>query len=104
MSEQVEIRAIIMAPNDTVATALADLEAWEKVRAKCGREIFETEIRNPIPFGHKYALNAIRKGDSIVKYGEVIGVATETIESGELVHVHNIVSLRGRGDKIRKTR
>jgi altronate dehydratase small subunit len=102
MSEKVEIRAIVMAPNDNVATALADLGAGEKVKAKRGREIFETEIMNQIPFGHKYAFNMIRKGDSIIKYGEVIGVATEDIEIGELVHVHNIVSLRGRGDNIRR--
>jgi altronate dehydratase small subunit len=101
MSEQVEIRAIVMAPNDNVATAVADLEAGEEVKARLGREVAKTVIRNPIPFGHKYALNTIRKGESIIKYGEVIGEATENIESGELVHVHNIVSLRGRGDKVK---
>ena len=54
MAEQVEIRAIVMAPNDNVATALADLGAGEKVKAKCGREIFETEIRNKKSIAQSY--------------------------------------------------
>jgi altronate dehydratase small subunit len=41
---------------------------------------------------------AIGKGDDVVKYGEIIGRATADIAKGEHVHVHNIESLRGRGD------
>jgi len=34
-----------------------------------------------------------------VKYGEPIGIATRDIRSGQHVHVHNLESARGRGDK-----
>lgn len=44
------------------------------------------------------------KGDTVWKYGQSIGKATENIEVGDHVHVHNIEPLRGRGDlsKIKK--
>lgn len=51
-----------------------------------------------IPYGHKFALRFIRKGEDILKYGEVIGRATADIGSGCHAHVQNIESLRGRGD------
>ncbi|MEI6383303.1 MAG: UxaA family hydrolase [Betaproteobacteria bacterium] len=42
-----------------------------------------------IPFGHKFALKTIEIGQDIIKYGVRIGVATQTITTGEHVHVHN---------------
>ena len=51
-----------------------------------------------IPYGHKVATQEIAQGQSIFKYGEEIGVATHPIQKGENVHVHNLDSMRGRGD------
>ena len=45
-----------------------------------------------IPAGHKYALQSIAKGEYIVKYGEIIGRATQDIAEGEWVHTHNVKS------------
>ena len=45
-----------------------------------------------IPAGHKYALREIKKGEYIVKYGEIIGRATADIGQGEWVHTHNVKS------------
>jgi altronate dehydratase small subunit len=56
-------------------------------------------LRSDIPFGHKFALRAIATGARVVKYGEVIGVATRPIAAGDHVHVHNVDGLRGRGDR-----
>jgi altronate hydrolase len=42
-----------------------------------------------IRLGHKIALTAIREGDPIIKYGQVIGFAGRLISAGEHVHVHN---------------
>lgn len=53
---------------------------------------------NDIQLGHKVAIETIRSGDQVIKYGEVIGYAFLNIMSGEHVHVHNIASGRGRGD------
>lgn len=40
--------------------------------------------------GHKYALCDIKKGSTVIKYGQPIGHATEDIKKGELVHTHNL--------------
>lgn len=46
-----------------------------------------------IPPYHKTAMKFIRQGDSVVKYGVTIGVATEDILPGRWVHLQNIRSL-----------
>ena len=51
-----------------------------------------------VPFGHKIAARDIKKGELINKYGEEIGIATADIKKGEYVHIHNLDSMRGRGD------
>ena len=45
-----------------------------------------------IPAGHKYALRPIAQGEYVVKYGEIIGRATQNIAEGEWVHTHNVKS------------
>lgn len=49
-------------------------------------------INQDTPFGHKFALKNIQKGEKIMKYGEIIGIATETIAKGDWIHTHNITS------------
>lgn len=51
-----------------------------------------------IPYGHKIAVEKIISGSDIIKYGEVIGMATSDINPGDYVHVHNLDSKRARGD------
>lgn len=50
------------------------------------------EESDNIPKGHKEALRDIKKGEYIIKYGEVIGRATEDIKKGDWVHSHNLRS------------
>lgn len=40
--------------------------------------------------GHKIALEDIKSGENIIKYGYPIGYATEDINAGDHVHTHNI--------------
>lgn len=40
--------------------------------------------------GHKIALENIKKGENVIKYGYPIGHATEDISAGDHVHTHNI--------------
>jgi altronate hydrolase len=47
-------------------------------------------IRDHIPAGHKIATEKIAKGAFIRKYGQIIGVASLNIHSGEHVHTHNL--------------
>ncbi len=51
-----------------------------------------------IPFGHKISLSDISKGMQVIKYGQIIGKTSMAINKGQHVHVHNLESLRGRGD------
>ncbi len=52
-----------------------------------------------IAYGHKIALKNIAKGETVLKYGLSIGNAIQDIQAGDHVHVHNVESNRGRGDK-----
>lgn len=45
-----------------------------------------------IPAGHKFALRDILKGETVIKYGQIIGRATCDIKAGEWVHTHNVKS------------
>lgn len=79
---------------DNVALALADLKTGDTVEVKINGKSRKIEIKENIPYGHKVAIINIKKGSKIIKYGEVIGVATEDISIGSHVHTHNIESLR----------
>ena len=45
---------------------------------------------NEIPLGHKIALQNLKEGDTILKYGHDIGKVVKSIKKGEHVHVHNV--------------
>jgi altronate dehydratase small subunit len=90
--------AIMLSEKDNVATALRDLIAGEEVVVGVQDRSFSLPAAQDIAFGHKLAVTNIGSGDPILKYGEVIGRATQPIPAGAHAHVHNIESLRGRGD------
>ena len=90
--------AIMLRENDNVATALRDLAAGEEVVVGIQEHTRRVRVGQPIAFGHKLAVTEIGQGEHILKYGEVIGRATQAIPAGCHAHVHNIESLRGRGD------
>ncbi|MEW6046403.1 MAG: altronate dehydratase family protein [Bacillota bacterium] len=85
-------------PADNVATALRELEQGSTIQVLGSNGFEQLTIHETIPFGHKVALRSIPRGNLIIKYGHVIGRATLDIESGSLVHSHNVEGLRGRGD------
>ena len=88
-------KALTLNEEDNVATAIAPLEPGQSVAVPVGKERIEVKIRDPIPFGHKFAINDIVDGGSVVKYGHDIGAATSEIKTGQHVHVHNVKTLRG---------
>jgi altronate dehydratase small subunit len=91
-------RAMIVNKKDNVATALSDLAIGDQVTLMGTGNPGVIAASQPIPFGHKIALIAIALGEAVIKYGEVIGRATQQIMPGNHVHIHNVESLRGRGD------
>ncbi|MEG0853899.1 MAG: altronate dehydratase family protein [Angelakisella sp.] len=68
---------------DNVAVAL------EPVTTRDNLSVGVTALQD-IPQGHKIALNAIAKGQPVIKYGYPIGYASCDIAPGEWVHTHNI--------------
>ncbi len=94
-----ETKALKLNGKDNVATALDKLLKGTKAVVNCDDGPVQTiELAEDVPFGFKFATEPIRPGQPIVKYGEVIGVASLPIETGSLVHIHNVEGTRGRGD------
>jgi len=47
-----------------------------------------------VPLGHKIALQDIKSGDTVLKYGHDIGRAVANVGRGRHVHVHNLKTKR----------
>ena len=94
-----KVQAIMMKSADNTATVVETIEPNSDVLLDNAGKKIGIHVTERIPFGHKFATRAISKGESIVKYGERIGFASQNIEVGQHVHVHNMESGRGRGDK-----
>jgi altronate dehydratase large subunit len=88
------MQTLCLNPDDSVAIAASDLPAGQTVPGSSG----PIRLAEGIPSGHKYARRAIAPGETIIKYGQPIGRAVGPIAAGGHVHVHNVESLRGRGD------
>jgi (2R)-sulfolactate sulfo-lyase subunit alpha len=54
----------------------------------------QLDARQDIPIGHKVALKPMKKGDTVVKYGEDIGKVVADVGAGEHVHVQNLKTKR----------
>ena len=89
-------KAIQIDEKDNVATTTSEVDAGEQLEviSPDGKVILKPEVSEPIPFGHKLAIKPIKKGDNIVKYGEIIGVATHPVKAGAWVNTHNVGSAR----------
>jgi len=92
-------KAILIDTKDNVATAFQDLKAGEKVTVALEGTEKTTTLVQDIPFGHKFALSDVELHKPVIKYGEAIGLAIQPIKAGQHVHVHNMESQKGRGDK-----
>jgi (2R)-sulfolactate sulfo-lyase subunit alpha len=47
-----------------------------------------------VPLGHKIAINDIKTGDTVLKYGHDVGRAVAPVGKGRHVHVHNLKTKR----------
>lgn len=98
-------KVFVIEKEDNVGTAVGEpIKAGEPVSTE-GRLTGVTVVASAdIPYGHKIALRDIRKGEQVIKYGLSIGTATQDIRAGDHVHIHNVESNRGRGDKAAQAR
>ncbi len=69
---------------DNVIIALEDFNIGDDV------DILENyRLNEKILRGHKIAAYDIKKGENIIRYGQIIGIATKNIAFGDHVHSHN---------------
>jgi altronate dehydratase small subunit len=92
-------KILVIDDADNVATTLVDFPAGADVVFTRLGEPSTIVLIDDIPSGHKFAIDVISSGDAVKKYGVVIARAMVAIKPGEHVHVHNIESNRGRGDR-----
>lgn len=91
-------QAIQLEQKDNVATVIIEVTKGTTLTVQSPGASFKLAAADDIPYCHKVALATIRKGDNVIKYGRPIGRATRDIAKGNLVGVHNIEGMRGRGD------
>jgi altronate dehydratase len=80
---------VIIDRKDNCATSLKDIPQGTNINIS--NKLIR--INQNIPFGHKFALKKIEKDTHVIKYGEIIGIATRDINEGDWIHTHNIKSL-----------
>lgn len=84
-------------PADTVAVTLSPLKKGTEIRL----DDQTVTLTEDIPQGHKFALTDIAEGESVIKYGNSIGVAKTDIAKGSWIHTHNMKT--GLGDLLTYT-
>ena len=84
MTSITQSQAIRLHSADNVVIALADLAAGTVPEA------LGLALPGPVPRGHKMATGPIAKGQNVIRYGQIIGVATVDIAAGAHIHSHNI--------------
>jgi (2R)-sulfolactate sulfo-lyase subunit alpha len=87
---------LIHGDDDHVGVAVRDLKQGESVTgvSQRGHREVTVTLQHDVPLGHKVALERRQIGEPVVKYNEIIGLASAPIAVGDHVHVHNIRSVR----------
>src|SRR6266478_4474397 len=71
-------------PADNVVVARMDILPGTAVEG-------EVAAATRVPPGHKILTRAVKKGEPLRKYNQIIGFATDDLEAGEHIHTHNCV-------------
>ncbi len=72
--------------NDNIAVALNDLKIGE-----VNIDNKTINLNHFIPQKHKFSLEKISKGDNVIFYGVIVGIAQEDIYEGDLISTSNVV-------------
>src|SRR5215813_14316839 len=81
-----ENSVIHLHPTDNVAIARVPIPAGTELRV----DGLPVTTRDAIPAGHKVALWDIGVGETVERYGQIIGRAKLPIDSGRHIHTHNL--------------
>lgn len=86
------INAILISPTDDVVTVITELTEGDRAVFFKQGEITQVSVLGTIPQYHKLAVRDIKKAETLRKYGEIMGRATQDISQGSHVHDHNVTS------------
>jgi altronate hydrolase len=78
--------AIHLHASDNIAVARVPLSPGQPLSV----DGITVTLSDSVPAGHKVALRPIAAGESIVRYGQVMGRARTAIDAGQHVHTHNV--------------
>lgn len=81
-------RGMLIDPRDNVGIVLEGVKPGDRIEIN-GKVI---PVLNTIALPHKIAIVDLKQGDDVIKYGMVMGYATQDIKAGQHVHVHNVDS------------
>lgn len=84
---------LVHSPEDNVGVVVVeDLKAGARMLGVITDNDTTTNVtaKHDIPIGHKVALTNLKEGDTIIKYGEDIGIMIGDAKKGEHVHTQNL--------------
>lgn len=88
------MNAVVIDNKDTVAVAIEEIKKGDPIEFSVNGEVRVIEAIDDIKIYHKVAIERMAQGEPVVKYGEHIGLAGQTILQGAHVHEHNVQSHR----------
>ena len=84
------VNGIFIDPKDCVVTLSGPVKPGDTVVYTDGGVRKEVVAKDEIGIYHKMAVKPVEKGGRVIKYGELIGIASADIEPGQHVHTHNV--------------
>lgn len=82
------MKALQINPKDNVAVALEEIKLGEAMIINNATVV----VKENIPKGHKFAVNDIKKGSEVIKYGYPIGTAKCDVPAGNYIHTNQLKS------------
>ena len=87
-SATASVDVVYLHADDNICVAARNLSAGDQITAGP----YQVTLQEKVNLGHKISVVEIAEGDSVRKFGQVIGQATCAISPGELVHSHNLAA------------
>ena len=83
---------MLQAADLTIRLNAADDVVIARAELPAGTEIIKEKVRAAvtIPAGHKIATRALKPGEPVRRYNQIIGFVTQPVSPGDHVHVHNL--------------
>jgi altronate hydrolase len=86
IKEGTEHKFLQIHPKDNVLVALQNLNQGEQIDFGAGRLVLSTAVESK----HKFTIEALKKGDKVIMYGVLVGIANQNIDQGAAITVHNV--------------